>query len=208
MKKILLLMTLVLLYTFSFSQSDLKRIVLKDKTTKIVEKFYVVKNNKSIKQGKYEKYYKSTLLETGEYFNSEKVGSWKYFNNLNELELEYNYDTNGVIYFKDNSTNSTDKIDQPPLILGNSFEPRLIILHNLRYPIIAQENRMSGRVLVQVHIDENGEVTNYSVKETVYPALDKEAIRVVKLIKCDWIPAIDKGNKIKSIHTFPIIFQL
>lgn len=84
---------------------------------------------------------------------------------------------------------------------------RVYIQQNLKYPIIAQENGVSGRVFVQFDISVSGEVTNIVVVRGVDPSLDREAIRVVKSSP-KWTPGKQRGRPVKVRFTFPIAFQL
>lgn len=84
---------------------------------------------------------------------------------------------------------------------------RTYIHQNLKYPLIAQENGVSGRVFVQFDISVTGEVTNIVVVRGVDPSLDREAIRVVKSSP-KWTPGKQRGRPVKVRFTFPIAFQL
>lgn len=72
----------------------------------IVEEFYVLKNNKDIREGTYVRYSinifsKIVVLESGNYYNNEKTGTWKLYSN-NQIKEEFNY-INGELngdYFK------------------------------------------------------------------------------------------------------------
>jgi protein TonB len=99
-------------------------------------------------------------------------------------------------------------VEDMPLFQGqenNAF--RTYIQQNLKYPLIAQENGVSGRVYVQFDISVKGEVTNIVVVRGVDPSLDKEAIRVVKSSP-KWTPGKQRGRPVKVRFTFPIAFQL
>lgn len=84
---------------------------------------------------------------------------------------------------------------------------RTYIAKNLKYPEIAAENGISGRVFVQFVVNENGEVTNAKVVRGVDPALDKEAIRVV-MSSPKWAPGKQRGKPVRVAFTFPIQFVL
>ncbi len=56
---------------------------------------------------------------------------------------------------------------------------RAWIAKNLRYPEIAAENGISGKVYVQFAVNSKGQVVDAVVVRGVDPALDKEAQRVV-----------------------------
>lgn len=81
------------------------------------------------------------------------------------------------------------------------------ISQNLRYPEIAAENGISGKVYVQFAVNSKGEVVDAVVVRGVDPALDKEAIRVV-MSSPKWEPGKQRGKPVKVQFTFPINFVL
>ncbi|UKK47774.1 energy transducer TonB [Prevotella sp. E9-3] len=81
------------------------------------------------------------------------------------------------------------------------------ISENVKYPPECEEKGIEGRVLIDIVIDENGNVTDVKVKKSVDPQLDAEALRVVKLMP-KWNPGMDKGKPIKVNYTVPFTFRL
>ena len=77
----------------------------------------------------------------------------------------------------------------------------------LVYPEIAKENGVQGRVTLQFTVENDGRVTNVKVLRGVDPALDAEAVRVVKSSP-KWSPGKQRDRKVKVTYTFPVIFQL
>lgn len=99
-------------------------------------------------------------------------------------------------------------VEDMPTFQGQSSDAfRIYIQQNLKYPIIAQENGISGRVFVQFDVNGKGEVTNAVVVRGVDPSLDKEALRVVKSSP-QWTPGKQRGRPVRVRFTFPIVFQL
>jgi len=99
-------------------------------------------------------------------------------------------------------------VEDMPTFQGQSSDAfRIYIQQNLKYPIIAQENGISGRVFVQFDVNERGEITNAVVVRGVDPSLDKEALRVVKSSP-KWTPGKQRGRPVRVRFTFPIVFQL
>ncbi|MEZ5072941.1 MAG: energy transducer TonB [Bacteroidales bacterium] len=88
-----------------------------------------------------------------------------------------------------------------------ALEFRKYIATNLRYPEIAAENGISGRVIVQFAVNKTGQVVDAVVMRSVDPALDKEAIRVV-MSSPKWTPGKQRGKAVKVLFTFPINFVL
>jgi protein TonB len=88
-----------------------------------------------------------------------------------------------------------------------TIEFRKYISSNLRYPEIAAENGISGRVIVQFTINQTGQLTDGIVVRSVDPALDKEAIRVI-MSSPKWTPGKQRGRAVRVLFTFPINFVL
>jgi periplasmic protein TonB len=98
--------------------------------------------------------------------------------------------------------------DMPTFNGGDpATEFRKYIATNLRYPEIAAENGISGRVIVQFAVNRTGQVVDAVVVRSVDPALDKEAIRVV-MSSPSWTPGKQRGKAVKVLFTFPINFVL
>ncbi|MCK5135611.1 MAG: energy transducer TonB [Bacteroidales bacterium] len=93
----------------------------------------------------------------------------------------------------------------------NGGEPatefRKYIAQNLRYPEIAAENGISGRVIIQFAVNKVGKVVDAVIVRSVDPALDKEAVRVV-MSSPKWTPGKQRGKAVKVLFTFPINFVL
>jgi periplasmic protein TonB len=99
-------------------------------------------------------------------------------------------------------------VEDMPMFQGGGKENfREYIAQNLQYPPIAAENGISGRVFVQFAVNAKGEVVDVIVVRGVDPALDKEAVRVVKSSP-KWTPGKQRGRPVKVQFTFPIVFVL
>jgi protein TonB len=97
--------------------------------------------------------------------------------------------------------------DMPQFQNGGKEKFREYIAQNLQYPPIAAENGIAGKVFVQFAVNAKGEVVDVVVVRGVDPALDKEAIRVVKSSP-KWTPGKQRGRPVKVQFTFPIVFVL
>lgn len=77
---------------------------------------------------------------------------------------------------------------------------------NMKYPTLAQENSIKGKVVVQFVVNEDGKLSDFKVIKSVHQYLDNEALRVVKLLP-KFIPALDEqGNPVKAYVTIPLMF--
>jgi protein TonB len=99
-------------------------------------------------------------------------------------------------------------VEDMPSFQGKGQEGfRTWIASNLRYPEIAAENGISGKVYVQFAVNSAGKVVDAVVVRGVDPALDKEAVRVV-MSSPQWAPGKQRGKSVKVQFTFPINFVL
>ena len=99
-------------------------------------------------------------------------------------------------------------VEDMPSFQGKGQEGfRSWIAKNLRYPDIAAENGISGKVYVQFAVNSKGVVVDAVVVRGVDPALDKEASRVV-MSSPKWAPGKQRGKSVKVQFTFPINFVL
>jgi protein TonB len=78
---------------------------------------------------------------------------------------------------------------------------------NIKYPEVAAENGISGRVFVQFVVGKTGEVSNVVVVRGVDPSLDQEAIRVIKKMP-RWKPGKQNGVPVRVLMSVPVNFKL
>jgi protein TonB len=81
------------------------------------------------------------------------------------------------------------------------------VAEHVQYPVEASEAGIFGKVIVQFSVDREGRVVDVKVIRSVYPALDAEAVRVIK-DSPKWKPAKQSGNAVKQNFTIPIVFNL
>lgn len=79
--------------------------------------------------------------------------------------------------------------------------------NNIRYPSVAAEDHLEGKVVVKFIIGKDGTPIHISLKTGVDRALDKEALRVVRAMP-KWTPFILDGEQINFWYTLPIIFRM
>ncbi|MBN2484510.1 MAG: energy transducer TonB [Bacteroidales bacterium] len=97
--------------------------------------------------------------------------------------------------------------DMPSFKGGDLNEFRNWVAKSLKYPEIAAENGIQGRVFVQFAVNAKGEVVDVVVVRGVDPALDAEAVRVIKSSP-KWSPGKQRGRPVKVQFTFPVVFVL
>jgi protein TonB len=79
---------------------------------------------------------------------------------------------------------------------------------NVKYPVIAQENGIQGRVICQFVVNRDGSIVDVEVvRSGGDPSLDKEAVRVIKSMP-KWKPGKQRGKPVRVKYTVPVNFKL
>jgi len=110
---------------------------------------------------------------------------------------------------KENASNGKvfDVVEQMPQFPGGMPALMKWLQDNMKYPKEAQDAKQQGRVIVSFVVEKDGSITNVRVVKSVAPALDEEAIRVVKAMP-NWSPGMQNGEPVRVNYTVPISFQL
>ena len=95
-------------------------------------------------------------------------------------------------------------IEQQPQFNGNINQ---WLASNLKYPPVAAENGIEGRVIVQFVVGKDGSIHSAQVVRGVDSALDKEALRVVNSMP-KWVPGKQNGQSVNCKFTMPVVFRL
>lgn len=176
------------------------------------------KNNKKDSLWTIYNYDGSKISKIGYYKEGNPIGPWKIFNLNNEVAYIYDYSTDKLIEYNWYKTKNTfpvllnntwkeESIDNPPLIIGYE-DIYQIVLENIRYPELAVEKGLSGKVYVSYVINEEGKMIDVKVKKGAYPELDQEALRVVRAVNVKWFPARKNGIPVTVEAVTPVIFKL
>jgi len=97
--------------------------------------------------------------------------------------------------------------DMPKFRGGDINKFREWVQKRVRYPEIAAENGIQGRVFITFVVEPNGNVTNVSVTRSVDPLLDDAAKEAVAASP-KWEPGMQRGRPVRVRYSIPIIFQL
>ena len=98
-------------------------------------------------------------------------------------------------------------VEQMPQFPGGEAELMKYISNNIKYPTMAMENNIQGRVVVQFVVTKTGKIGEVKVVRSKDPDLDKEAVRVVKSLP-NFIPGKMNGQAVNVWYTLPITFKL
>lgn len=100
-----------------------------------------------------------------------------------------------------------DIVEQQPLFPGGPAALMKYLSDNTKYPVVAQENGVQGRVTVQFVVEKDGSISDVHVLRGVDPSLDKEAVRVVKSMP-RWTPGKQNGITVRVNYRVPVLFRL
>lgn len=98
-------------------------------------------------------------------------------------------------------------VEDPAEFPGGDRALYKYISNSVRYPVIAQENGIQGKVYVKFVVNELGNVSNGEILRGVDPSLDKEALRVINSLP-KFKPGKQRGKPVKVFYNAVISFQL
>ena len=107
---------------------------------------------------------------------------------------------------QDTSQKVYDVVEQMPSFPGGQAEMMRYLAKNAKYPKDAYEQKISGRVLVQFVVEKNGSISNVKIMKSIFPSLDKEAMRLVKNMP-RWTPGKQNGKAVRVKYTVPVSFH-
>ncbi len=98
-------------------------------------------------------------------------------------------------------------VEQMPEFPGGTAELNAFIAKNIRFPALAAENGIQGKVYLTFVVDKFGKVSKIRVLRGIGGGCDEEAIRVVKMMP-DWKPGKQGGVAVPVSYNLPINFRL
>ena len=100
-----------------------------------------------------------------------------------------------------------DVVEEMPHFPGGPAALQAFLSSNTKYPVVAQENGVQGRVIVSFVVERDGSITDVRVVRSVDPSLDREASRVVRSMP-RWSPGKQNGSTVRVKYTVPVVFRL
>jgi len=98
-------------------------------------------------------------------------------------------------------------VEKDPEFPGGTTALLKWIKDNMVYPTIAVENNIQGRVYCQFVVNSDGSVTDVEVTRGVNPYIDREAVRVLKLLP-KFRPGEQRGKPVRVRYSIPVLFRL
>ncbi len=100
-----------------------------------------------------------------------------------------------------------ENVEQMPSFPGGDAALLTFIANNIRYPVVAEESGIQGRVICSFIVERDGSISDVKVVRSVAPSLDKEAKRVLQSMP-KWNPGKQNGQPIRVRYTVPVTFKL
>lgn len=98
-------------------------------------------------------------------------------------------------------------VEEMPEFPGGAAKMMEYIQKNIKYPMMARESDIQGRVFVNFVVEPDGTITNVTVMRGIGGGCDEEALRVVQSMP-NWKPGKQRGSAVRCSFTVPIIFKL
>jgi TonB family protein len=100
-----------------------------------------------------------------------------------------------------------NEVEEMPVFGKTNNDLSNYLASNIKYPKVAMEKGIQGKVFISFVVTKTGEVANVKVEKPVNELLDAEAVRVVSTMP-KWTPGMDKRNPVNVKLTLPINFKL
>lgn len=98
-------------------------------------------------------------------------------------------------------------VEEYPEFPGGADSLQAFLAREIQYPPVAKNNGITGTVLVEFVVEEDGRVTNAKVKVPLFPECDKEAVRAVMAMP-KWKPGKNMGKPVRCWYQVPVTFKL
>lgn len=98
-------------------------------------------------------------------------------------------------------------VEENPEFPGGTAKLLEYVQKNLKYPMMARESDIQGRVFVGFVVEKDGSISNVRVLRGIGGGCDEEAVRVVQTLP-KFKPGKQRGNPVRVQYTLPIVFKL
>ncbi len=98
-------------------------------------------------------------------------------------------------------------VEDLPQFPGGAVEFMKWLTKNLKYPPSAQQRKVQGRVVAQFIVNKDGSISDLMLVEKVSPELDREALRVLRMMP-KWTPGVMDAKPCRTKVCIPVVFKL
>ncbi|RSK46224.1 energy transducer TonB [Hymenobacter perfusus] len=183
----------------------------------LVEEGYFTNGQKDSLWTEYSRWERNALRAKGRYRQDQKAGIWEYYTYKLELEQRYDHTRHQLLFQKPREADSkltfkpvgpAATFETEPVYIGGFTSMLTFIGENVKYPVAALRNQVSGTVRIAFTIAPDGTVSNYRIAHSVATSLDEESLRVVKFLPVTWIPAQASGKPVAAECEVPVSFDM
>jgi TonB family C-terminal domain len=164
----------------------------------------------NLQYGSDKEWYESgQVLRTAVYSNGKKNGQLLTYWKNGQIKREDIYEMD-VLKTGQCFDSLGNKIAHYPYMTFPEFpggDVAFFLAQNIKYPAIAQERKIQGRVIIQFMVENDGSISNINVVRSVDSYLDSEAIRIVQKMP-KWKPGLLDGEPVRIKYTLPVNFRL
>ena len=100
-----------------------------------------------------------------------------------------------------------DVVENMPEFPGGQDSLMNFLMHTIKYPKEAMEKGIQGRVVAKFIVEKDGQVSTPKVVRSVYPALDEEALRVIRCMP-KWKPGKQNGREVRVFFILFVTFRM
>lgn len=98
------------------------------------------------------------------------------------------------------------QVEVQPEFSGGKAEFAKYVGVNLKYPVLARQNNVQGKVILSFIIEKDGQITDVKVKQGIGSGCDEEAVRVMRNSP-KWRPGLVNEEPVRTFYMLPITFQ-
>ena len=98
-------------------------------------------------------------------------------------------------------------VEELPQFPGCAVEFLKWLTRNLRYPPLARQHKIQGKVLAVFYVEKTGKVTGIKITRSLTPECDREVLRVLGIMP-DWTPGIQNDKPCRTKVCIPVVFKL
>ncbi len=168
----------------------------------------IKKINDSVTTHVFTKTKNSQKIWTKSYLGKQPYGLWTRYDKKGKIEStrDYNFTLKYGEFIPENAIKYSE-LGIPIQSDSNNKKIQQHIVKHFRYPEVAQENGIQGKVTVQFTIDENGKIDNLRILEGADISLDTECFTIMNSLK-ELEPYKKDGQTVLVYKTMPITFKL
>lgn len=129
---------------------------------------------------------------------------------LDDMEMDEDQDVEIMDFEEEEEVDDNQifvAVEKMPNFPGGQLALMKYLQKNLKYPRVAQENGIQGRVYVNFVVGKKGEISKIKIVKGVDKSLDQEAMRVVQNMP-QWEPGEQMGKAVNVSCNVPINFNL